>query len=58
MVPSGGVERWVDVWAWIIAFGLLLAAPCMPEPPATGAARAVDARQRVSVPPAAAPRPP
>ncbi len=55
--PSGAVERWIDVWAWIIAFALLLAAPCVPEPSTGGSARA-DPRQRVSAPRADAPRRP
>jgi hypothetical protein len=56
--PSGAVERWVDVWAWIIAFALLLAAPCVPEPSAGSGSRPPDARQRVSGPRADAPRQP
>lgn len=56
--PSGAVEPWVDAWAWIIAFALLLAAPCVPEPSTGGGARAADGRARVSAPRADAPRRP
>ncbi len=55
---AGAVERWFDVWAWVIAFALLLAAPCVPEPSAGGGPRPPDARQHVSAPRADAPRRP
>lgn len=56
--PSGAVERWVDVWAWVIAFALLLAAPCVPQPSAGDGVRTAGAGPRVSAPRADAPRPP
>jgi hypothetical protein len=56
--PSGDAARWVDVWAWIIGFGLLLAAPCVPDQAPRGAARAGSAAASVSGRPGAAPRPP
>ncbi len=55
--PAGALQRWVDVWAWLIAFALLFAAPCVPAPSGNGGAHA-DTRQRVSGPPADAPRRP
>jgi len=57
--PAGDVGRWVEVAAWLVAFALLLAAPCAPEPPSGGgAARAADRREAVSGPRADAQRPP
>lgn len=35
---SRGVSPWVEVSAWILAFGILLAAQCAPERPAQVAA--------------------
>ncbi len=56
--PSGDFGRWFDVWAWIIAFALLFAAPCVPQAPSGDAARAARARQGAAAPPADAPRRP
>ncbi len=35
---SGEVAAWVEIAGWMLAFALLLAAPCAPERPRSGAA--------------------
>ena len=47
--PSGRIGPWIEVVAWLLAFAILLAAPCAPEPPRGGAARAVERRGAVGM---------
>jgi hypothetical protein len=42
--PPGRVGPWIEIAAWLLAFGILLAAPCAPEPPGRGGASAAQLR--------------
>ena len=42
--PPGRVGPWIEITAWLLAFAILLAAPCAPEPPGRGVARASELR--------------
>jgi hypothetical protein len=53
--PSGSVEPWIEIAAWLLGFALLLAAPCAAEPPldagrGDGGGAAVSS-QRAAAPP-------
>jgi hypothetical protein len=54
--PSGAVGPWIETGAWLLAFALLLAAPCAPERASPGGGRARVSDPRSAVPGLAAPR--
>lgn len=43
---QGAVSPWVEISAWILAFGILLAAQCAPERSTNVAARRTETAQR------------
>lgn len=44
--PQGRVSPWVEISAWLLAFGILLAAQCAPERSTDLAARRPETAQR------------
>jgi hypothetical protein len=43
---QGAVSPWVEISAWILAFGILLAAQCAPERPTSAAPGRTETAQR------------